>query len=244
VFNNASSPMFFVSNGVVLRMSFPYNSPHNGKVECTLCSINNMICSLFFQASILACYWVEELHTATYLLNHLPTKTISMPNPFVSPHGVSPSYEHLRVFGCTCYPNLYATTTHKLAPRSTKCVFLGYSINHKGYCYIDLSTNCIIIPQHVPFDEADFPFSTSPHLTNDLDISLQDDTPSATPMPTPQPAPSIPSGFHSSSARAGMAGSLTSPCGGQTTVCPEDGGLTAPIEGQTPPPPTRSWWSK
>jgi hypothetical protein len=42
-------------------------------------------------------------------------------------HGTLPSYHDLRTFGCMCYPNLIATTPHKLAPRSSLCAFLGYS---------------------------------------------------------------------------------------------------------------------
>jgi hypothetical protein len=77
-----------------------------------------------------------------------------------------PSYEHLRVFGCTCYPNTTATAPHKLSPRSTRCVFLGYSTDHKGYRCLDLSTNRLIIFRRVVFDEDSFPLATSPSLTN------------------------------------------------------------------------------
>jgi hypothetical protein len=47
-------------------------------------------------------------------------------------YGTAPSYAHLRVFGCACYPNTSATAPHKLSPRSTRCLFLGYSPDHKG----------------------------------------------------------------------------------------------------------------
>jgi hypothetical protein len=109
-FDNASSRAFFASSGVVLRMSYPYTSSQNSKAECSLRTINNMLCSLLFQASMPARYWVEALHTVTYMLNHLPHKAISASCPYVALYGAAPSYEHLRVFGCVCYPNL----SHKL----------------------------------------------------------------------------------------------------------------------------------
>jgi hypothetical protein len=28
----------------------------------------------------------------------------------------TPTYDHLRVYGCLCFPNLSATIPHKLAP--------------------------------------------------------------------------------------------------------------------------------
>jgi hypothetical protein len=154
-------------------MSYPYTSPHNGKAERSLCTINNMIRSLLFQASMPAHYWVEWLHTATYLLNHLPCKAISISSSYFALYGITPSYEHLCVFGCVCYPNLSAQATYKLAPpRSTCCVFLGYSADHKGYRCLDLSTNNIIVSRHVIFDEVVFPFAASLRLTNDLDIFM------------------------------------------------------------------------
>jgi hypothetical protein len=177
-------------------MSCPYTSPRNGKAERILHTINNMLRSLFFQSSIQVRYLVEGLHTATYLLNHLSTKAISMTSPYFTLHGVAPSYEHLHVFSCACYLNLSTKATHKLAPWSTKCIFLGYSTDHKGYRCLDLTTNNIIVSQHVVFDEADFPFSASPRLTNDLDIFLQDDSPDVAPMPAPLPRPVFHRAFH------------------------------------------------
>jgi hypothetical protein len=57
-FNNSSSRAFFTTKGVLLQMSCPDTSPQNGKAECIFRTINNMLCSLLFQASIPARYWV------------------------------------------------------------------------------------------------------------------------------------------------------------------------------------------
>jgi hypothetical protein len=176
-------------------MSCPYTSLQNGKVKRILRTINNMLCSLRFQASIPARYWVEGLHTATYLLNHLRTKVISMTSPYITLHGVAPSYEQLHMFGSACYPNLSTKAAHKLAPQSSRCIFLEYSTDHKGYRCLNITNNNIVISRHTIFDEADFPFSASPCLTNDLDIFLHDDSPSAAPMPAPLSVTHAPPGF-------------------------------------------------
>jgi hypothetical protein len=104
-------------------------------------------------------YWVDALATVTYLINRLPTKTLGPSTPYFALHATHPSYHELRVFGCACYPNLTATTPHKLAPRSTLCVFFGYSLDHKGYRCLDLTSNRVIMSRHVTFDESHFPFS-------------------------------------------------------------------------------------
>jgi hypothetical protein len=86
--------------------------------------------------------------------------------PHLALFGSVHSYEHLRVFGCTCYPNTTATVSHKFSPRSTRCVFLGYSTDHKGYRCLDLSTNRLIISRHVVFYDDSFPLAALPSLTD------------------------------------------------------------------------------
>jgi hypothetical protein len=168
-FDNSSTRIFLLSNGTQLRMSCPYTSPQNGKAERIIRLVNNVICTLLIQASLPRRYWAEGIHTATYLLNHLPTTMIQAACPHLALFGSVPSYEHLHVFGCTCYPNMTATAPHKLSPRSTRCVFLGYSIDHKGYRCLDLSTNRLIVSRPVIFDEDSLPLVASPGLT-DLDF--------------------------------------------------------------------------
>jgi hypothetical protein len=136
-------------------MFYPYTSPQNG-TESILAPLI-ICCAPTFLASILSRYWVEGLHTTTYLLNRIPTKVINMTSPYFALHGIAPTYEHLRMFGCACYPNLSAKATHKVAPHSTRCIFHGYSADHKGYQCLDLTTNNIIVSRHIVFHDADFP---------------------------------------------------------------------------------------
>jgi hypothetical protein len=147
-------------------MSCPYTSSQNGKIERIIHSINNVIRTLLIQASLPGRYWAEGLHTAIYLLNRLPTKASQIVCLYIALFGSALSYEHLRVFGCACYPNTATITPHKLAPRSTQCVLLGYFSDHKGYHCLDLSTNHLIVSRHVVFDEDSFPLATSPNPTD------------------------------------------------------------------------------
>ncbi|WVZ58080.1 LOW QUALITY PROTEIN: hypothetical protein U9M48_008389 [Paspalum notatum var. saurae] len=155
-------------------MSCPYTSQQNGKAERVLRTVNNIIRSLLFQSHLPPPYWVEALNTATHLFNRHPTKTLQFSTPHHALYGQPPSYSHLRVFGCKCYPNTSATAIHKLAPRSVMCVFLGYSPDHKGYRCLDPSTNRVIISRHVIFDESSFPFadtsSTASQPVSNLDF--------------------------------------------------------------------------
>ena len=184
---------FFLSRGVQLRMSCPYTSPQNGKAERMIRTTNDVVRTLLIQSSLPPRFWAESLHTATYLLNRLPSTASPAPTPHHALFGTPPRYDHLRVFGCACYPNTSATASHKLAPRSTRCVFLGYSPDHKGYRCFDLTSRRVLISRHVVFDESDFPYSTS--STPSLDPELASLFPTDPVVQPPLPVCPFPAGF-------------------------------------------------
>lgn len=139
-------------------------------------------------------YWAEALATTCYLLNRCPSSSIHNEVPYTRLHRKSPAYDHLHVFGCLSYPNLHATSAHKLAPCSTVCVLLGYLTAHKGYRCLDMSTRHIIISRHIIFDEFRFPFadvsSSFDFLVDDnVDIVPCSTNHAAPPRPMPTPAP-------------------------------------------------------
>ena len=95
-----------------------------------------------------------------------------MLSPFEMFFGYTPDLHHLKVFGCACYPLLKSYTKHKLEPKTTQHVFLGYSHSFKVYiCYNPL-TKQTIVSQHVIFHLNIFPYansttsSPSQHLSN------------------------------------------------------------------------------
>ena len=120
-------------------------------------TLNNAIRTLLFQAHLSPSYWAEALHVATHVLNILPSSFIGNQTPHFKLFNQTPKYDHLRIFGSLCFPNIHHANTNKFSPRSTPCLFLGYPLHHRGYRCLDLKTNCIIISRHVEFDELTFP---------------------------------------------------------------------------------------
>jgi hypothetical protein len=104
-------------------------------------------------------FWVEAFSTATYVINRTPTKLLGYSTPLEHLYNQVPDYPFLKVFGCACWSNLRPYNTRKLAFRSTCCAFLGYSLMHKGYKCLDISTGRIYISMDVVFDEDVFPFA-------------------------------------------------------------------------------------
>ncbi|GJR57528.1 ribonuclease H-like domain-containing protein [Tanacetum coccineum] len=201
-FDNTDLHKLFDTNGITIRFSCPRTSQQNGKSERMIRTINNLIRTLLFQAHLPPTFWVEALHMAALLLNILPSTTINNETPHFRLYNTHPTYTDLRIFGCLCYPHI--DTNHKLGPRSTPAIFLGYPADHRGYRCLDLNTNKIIISRHVTFDETIFPYGsmtpTSSPSYNFLDTSpnLIQQKILTTPLPTqppidntpPQPSPS------------------------------------------------------
>lgn len=125
-------------------------------------TINDLVGTLLIQAHMPHSFWVETLNTAVQTLNILLSSSIQNFIPFTRLHNLPVTYSHLRVFGYLCYPNTLPTSPHKLAPRSTACIFLGYPSNHRGYRCLEISSRKIIISKHVTFVEDVFSFSTFP----------------------------------------------------------------------------------
>lgn len=172
-YNNSQFLNFFSSNGITHRFSCPhtsqqngkalsfFHSKKNGKAELTLRTLNNFVWSLLFQDNLPPVYWVEALNIAAHLFNLLPSTAIKNEILFTKLFHKPVCYNHLRLFGCLCYPNLTSIAQHKFSPRSTACVFLGFPISHKGYRCLDLITHKVIISRQVIFDENSFHFSTN-----------------------------------------------------------------------------------
>ena len=68
-----------------------------------------------------------------------------------------PNYHFLKVFGCSCFPYLRDYSKHKLDFHSSKCIFIGYSLSHKGYRCLH-STGKVFVSRHVLFNEMEFPY--------------------------------------------------------------------------------------
>lgn len=102
-FDNNALRTFTNTHGVLLRFSCPHTSQQIIKVERTI-RVNDIVCSLLFQAHMLHSLWVEALH----------------------------AYYHLKVFGFLCYPNTSATMSNKLAPHSIPTCFSDVLLIIKG----------------------------------------------------------------------------------------------------------------
>lgn len=148
---------FLQSEGIMFRQSCPHTFVQNGRVERRHRQLVEVGLTLLAQASMPLSYWWEAFTTATYLVNRLPTTVLEDQSPYFVLLEKLLDYKSLKPFGCACFPNLRPYNNHKFSYHSTRCVFLGYSNQHKGYKCVS-STGRIYISHHVIFNEKDFSF--------------------------------------------------------------------------------------
>jgi hypothetical protein len=145
------------------------------------------------------------------MLNCLPTTTIQAVCPHLALFGSVPSYEHLRVFGCTCYTVVVRATLTQLSPRNISSPHVPPGVSFWATrpttkaitALISRQTACV--SRHVIFGEDNFPLAALSSLP-DLDFLCESGptvstigthlTTAGTSTPAPRrPAPEIPSGF-------------------------------------------------
>lgn len=128
---------FLSSNGISHRISCPYTPEQNGVTEPKCCHVVEIGLTLLAHVSMPIHFWSEAFSTTTYLINRFPSKVLNNVSPWEKLFGHAPNYVSLCTFGCLWYPFSRPYNNNKLEFRSTQCVFIGYSLNHKEYKCLD-----------------------------------------------------------------------------------------------------------
>lgn len=74
--------------------------------------------------------WGECVHTATQLINLLPSRVIEWKTPYERLMKRKPAYDQLRVMGSLCYASGARKPSDKFVEISIRCVMIGYP----NYC--------------------------------------------------------------------------------------------------------------
>ena len=133
--------------------SCPYTPQQNGMAERKHRHLVETTITLLSASSLALKFWFHACSTANYLINGMPTKALDMKSPFEKLFGLVPDVTTLKVFGSACYPLLRPYNHNKLQDRTDQCVFIGYTLDYKGYMCYHIASARVYVSRHVIFDE-------------------------------------------------------------------------------------------
>ncbi|WZZ50369.1 hypothetical protein YC2023_050476 [Brassica napus] len=142
-----------VKHGIVQQTSCPYTPQQNGVAERKNRHLMEVARSIMFHMNVPKKFWSDAVQTACYLINRVPTRVLKKLSPFEVLNKAKPHIDHLRVFGCLCYVMIPGERRNKLEAKSTKAMFIGYSITQKGYKCYDPATRRVLVSRDVKFIE-------------------------------------------------------------------------------------------
>jgi hypothetical protein len=119
--------------GTLAQFSYPGAHDQNGIAERKHRHLLETARALMIASSVPPHFWVGVVFIATYLINIQPSSALQGGISFERLCGKTPDYSSLHLFGCMCYVLLAPREHTKLIAQSVECVFLGYSVEHKGY---------------------------------------------------------------------------------------------------------------
>ncbi|KAL0424733.1 UNVERIFIED_CONTAM: Retrovirus-related Pol polyprotein from transposon TNT 1-94 [Sesamum radiatum] len=159
--------------GIKRHKTNPYTPQQNGVAERMNRTLLEKVRCMLISSGLPKSFWGEALVTAAYLINRSPSVPLNgkIPESVWTGHAVDIS--SLRVFGCSAFVH---QSVDKLAPRSQKCVFIGYPDGIKGYrLWLRSQPGFkVLISKDVIFNENEMPcLDNSQDKNNDnLDITF------------------------------------------------------------------------
>ena len=123
---------FCDEKGIARQLTMPYTLQQNGVAERRIRTLLEMVRSMMVQANSPISYWGDALLTTAYILNRVPSKSVSS-TPYELWTGKKPDLNYLWPWASTGYVHNTSHRYRKLGPRGKKCIFLRYSEHSKGY---------------------------------------------------------------------------------------------------------------
>lgn len=142
--------------GIRHQTSNTYTPQQNGLAERMNRTLVEKAKSMIFDADLPKSFWAEAVATAAYIVNRSPTKGLTAMTPEEVWTGKIPDLSHMRIFGCKAMVHVPKQKRKKWDAKSEEKIFVGYSMDTKGYRLVDLKTKKLVISRDVVFLENSF----------------------------------------------------------------------------------------
>jgi transposase InsO family protein len=144
---------YLKEHGIQKKYSCSYSPQQNGVVERKNRHITKIAHAMLNEKNLPNYFWAEAVATTIYIMNRTPITVVHGMTPEEKFIGKKPDVSHLRVFGYITYVHVLDEKISKLDPKGEKCIFIGYSLEQKGYRCFNLSTWKLQVSRDVVFNE-------------------------------------------------------------------------------------------
>lgn len=151
---NKSFSDYLKSNGIIHQTTTPYTPEQNGTAERMNRSLVERAKCMLLNTNLPKQFWADAVHTAAYVINRSPTKSLSFKTPEEMWSGHKPNVKHLRIFGCEAMVHLPQEKRKKWDPKAQKMIFIGYCDHSKGYRFIIPNSRKVIKSRDATFLES------------------------------------------------------------------------------------------
>ena len=124
---------YLTQEGIVSQLSALGTPQQNGVAKRRNRTLLDMVRSMLSYSSLPISFWGYALETVTYLLNLIPSKSVSK-TPTELWNGRKPSLNHIRIWGAPAH--VLRKEPHKLESHTEVCLFIGYPKGTRGGLFL------------------------------------------------------------------------------------------------------------
>ena len=144
---------YLAQEGIISQLSSPGTPQQNGVSERRNITLLDMVRSMLSYSSSPESLWGYALETAAYILNLVPSKSVSK-TPTELWKGRKPSFNHIRIWGAPAH--VLVQKQQKLESRTEMCMFIGYPKGTRGGIFYNPNEKKVIVSTHATFLEEDY----------------------------------------------------------------------------------------
>jgi hypothetical protein len=155
-FVNNELSQFYTEEGIKQTYTTANSPFHNGQAERMIQTLTGMTRSMLTHSRCSTRLWGEGINYAVYIRNRTPLKTNNQNiTPYELLHGIAPSTNKIKVFGCDCVYKLLEGTNGKFEPVGEQGTFVG--VDEIQNCYRIINKyGKIIKTRDATFNETSF----------------------------------------------------------------------------------------
>ena len=144
---------YLAQEGIISQLSSPGTPQQNGVSERRNRTLLDIVRSMLSYSSLLESFWGYALETAAYILNLVPSKSVSK-TPTELWKGRKPSLNHIRIWDAPAH--VLVQKQQKLESRTEICMFIGYPKGTRGGIFYNPKEKKVIVSTHATFLEEDY----------------------------------------------------------------------------------------